>query len=140
MTFGQDNIDESVESNTLMTTSSASSHTNIELGTVVSENSQNNTNNKSDTLTTAFSHADIVNDHQNARNLENDEQCTVISENSQNNTNENTLESDILTTASNALHSDIVQKNTSTLVKNKSKKRNSISILPHNTNIKVNDH
>ncbi|CAG8739485.1 15730_t:CDS:2, partial [Racocetra fulgida] len=47
---------------------------------------------------------------------------TVISEDDQDNTDESVLGPDALTTASSALHADIGQKNTSTLVKNKSKK------------------
>ncbi|CAG8828125.1 31775_t:CDS:10, partial [Gigaspora margarita] len=176
-------MDESVEPDALMTTNSAKigqKNTSTLMknmpkrrnsapvqpckqGTAISENGQDNTNDESDTLSSAFSHADIgqkntsslkknkakkrntapmrprstnfkVNDHQNVRNLEHNEQG---SENGQDNTDD---EPDALMTASSAFsHVDIGQENASTL-KNKAKKRNSALMRPRSTNIKVNDY
>ncbi|CAG8642424.1 45450_t:CDS:10 [Gigaspora margarita] len=125
---------------------------NDEPSTVVSEDSQDNTNDEPDALmtaTSAFSHADIGQKNTSklmknkpkkkkhgphaTMNLENDED-------SQGDTNENALEPDALTTASDVLHADIGQENTSTLVKNKLEKKNLTPMQPRNTNIKVNDH
>ncbi|CAG8754127.1 7606_t:CDS:2, partial [Gigaspora rosea] len=68
-------------------------------------------------------------------------QGIVISESDQGNTNESILEpDDALTIASSALHADVGQENASTLKKNKAKKRNSVTMRPHSTNIKVNNY
>ncbi|CAG8496257.1 7506_t:CDS:2, partial [Cetraspora pellucida] len=111
------NTDESVEPDALTTAKQV---------TVISEDDQDNIDEsvlEPDALTTAssaFSRADI---------------------DDQDNINESVLEPDALTTASSAFsHADIGQENTSTLVKNKSKKRNSAPMRPRSTNIKVNDH
>ncbi|KAF0530584.1 hypothetical protein F8M41_012075 [Gigaspora margarita] len=196
-----DNMDESVEPNVLTPTSSASSHANIgqknnmpkrknsaalqpystnikvndhstnikvndhKLSTVVLENSQNNTNDEPDTLTTTtstFSHADIgqkntsklIKNKPKKRNtvpmrphstnikvnIYQNARNLENNEDGQDDTNENTLEPDALTTANNVLHADIGQENISTLVKNKLKKKNLTPMQPHNTNIKVNNH
>ncbi|CAG8444528.1 11578_t:CDS:10 [Dentiscutata heterogama] len=126
-----DNTDESVESDALTTTNSAKiSQKNTSTlmknmlkrrnsqpckqGTAISGDGQDNTDDESDILSSAFLHADIVNDHQNVRNLENDEPG---SEDGQDNTDD---EPDALTTASSAFSNvDIGQENTSTLKKNK---------------------